>query len=135
VLDDAGIPFGLQEVNPWLVLRTYPIRIAGNSGGLPCEISWEALQARHGSHIPVEQTTVTKKVRRVGEFDYDLAREALWRIRPSRVVVTFVDYLFPDIKKTGVDARVRHWLNGLEDGLGRPVHHLGIGIGELISAH
>lgn len=67
-------------IHPWqngtnvrvvVVARVYPIRVAGNSGPLHGETSWEALG------LPVERTTVTQKVRRVGEWDESLVEEAL----------------------------------------------------------
>lgn len=69
----AGIsPWGLQaELKVHVVLRAYPIRVAGNSGPLAGETSWEDLG------LPEEHTTVTHKVRRVGEWDAELARAAV----------------------------------------------------------
>lgn len=55
----------------WMVVRAYPIRVAGNSGPLHNETTWEELG------LPVELTTVTKKPRRVGLWDQELFDEAL----------------------------------------------------------
>ena len=59
------------DLQVWLVARTYPIRVAGNSGPLKHETSWEELG------IPEEFTTVTKKRRRVGEWDSGLVQQAI----------------------------------------------------------
>jgi adenylosuccinate synthase len=70
----AGISPWAAEVDQfevWVVIRVYPIRVAGNSGPLTGETTWEALG------LPEEYTTVTKKVRRVGTFDPILVRRAI----------------------------------------------------------
>lgn len=58
-------------VDPWVVFRPFPIRVAGNSGPLVGETSWDELG------LPPEFTTVTKKMRRVGAWDTQLAYEAI----------------------------------------------------------
>lgn len=55
----------------WVVVRPYPIRVAGNSGPLLGETTWFDL------NLPEERTTVTKKVRRVGSWDAKLASDAV----------------------------------------------------------
>jgi len=133
VLSDAEVPAGVHhQTGVVLVLRTFPIRIAGNSGHLFNETSWEKLRLQYGNHIPDEQTTVTKKTRRVGEFDPELAQEAYHRCGANNVVLTFVDYVFPNIAETGVTKEVDHWVSHLEGLAGLNVNWLGIGIGEVI---
>jgi len=132
ILSDAEVPFGVHKIDVWVVLRTYPIRIAGKSGWLFNETSWDELRERHGSHIPDEQTTVTKKLRRVGEFNQSQAKDAIDRCGANNVVLTFMDYIFPDIGKSGVTSEIHHWLTHLEGLLCRQVDFLGIGIGEII---
>jgi adenylosuccinate synthase len=62
---------GVVDVTIWLVARVFPIRVAGQSGPLKGETSWDDLG------LPEERTTVTHKVRRVGEWDADLMRQAV----------------------------------------------------------
>lgn len=86
----CGLPPMDAEV--WLVLRTYPIRIAGDSGPMAEETSWDAVG------VPPEFTTVTKKVRRVGEWDWDWARRSVEANRPAgpfALAITFADYWWP----------------------------------------
>lgn len=64
-----------------MVVRPNPIRVAGNSGPLHNETSWDELG------LEEERTTVTKKVRRVGAFDPDQVREAIQANGASRVHV------------------------------------------------
>lgn len=104
-LSQAGLsPWGdhVDEFEAWVVFRTHPIRVAGNSGPFHAgETSWPELRSAFGDHIPDEQTTVTKKTRRVGIWDADLARKALRAnggpFGPTRVALTFFDYLRPGI--------------------------------------
>ncbi len=116
----------------WMVIRTFPIRIAGHSGELKCEQSWNELKRLYGDHIPEEQTTVTKKTRRVGLFDPELVRDAIAVNHPTYVVLTFVDYLFPSIKETGVTQEVDAYVSHLEKSIGRGIDYLGVGVGEII---
>jgi len=91
---DAGLP----EVNTcWLVIRTYPIRVAGNSGPLKNETTWEAVSKRCGRTV-IEKTTVTKKVRRVGLFDQHMIDEAVYVNGAELLVLNFADYLHPDMQ-------------------------------------
>lgn len=79
-----------QEADVWVVLRTHPIRIAGNSGPLHEETTWESLG------LGAEYTTVTKKVRRVGAWNWDWAQASVEAnstpTRRPRVALTFADY-------------------------------------------
>lgn len=88
----------LDDIQVWLVFRPYPIRVAGNSGPLPYETTWEDLG------LPQEVTTVTKKVRRVGGWSRDWAQEAirantgLYHMRKQlRLALTMADQLDPAI--------------------------------------
>lgn len=90
-----------HPVQIWVVMRTYPIRVAGNSGPLKDETTWDQLG------LPQEHTTVTQKVRRVGGWDPLLAREAVEAnggMRsdqvasyqpPVNVALTMADYQVP----------------------------------------
>jgi len=92
-LSESGLsPLLVSDV--YVVLRTYPIRVAGNSGPLPGEITWEEVANRAGyPHALAEYTTVTKRLRRVGEFDWDLAGQAVRINRPTGIALHGVDYL------------------------------------------
>jgi len=77
-----------------MVIRTYPIRVGGNSGPLRGEITWEELRRRSGyPHEIFELTTATGRLRRVAEFDLDLVRRAAIVNRPTEVALHGVDYL------------------------------------------
>lgn len=101
--DCRAIDFLAQAgINPWaaewdeldviLVARTYPIRVAGNSGPLKGETDWQTLK------LPEEQTTVTKKVRRVGTWDTSLVKEAVAANGGAptvKLAVTMADHMIP----------------------------------------
>lgn len=78
------------------VMRTYPIRVAGNSGPMGAqETDWVTVAQRCGAPDGAiqERTTVTNRIRRVSELDWDLLRRAVLINRPTGVIITFADYL------------------------------------------
>lgn len=164
-LAEAGLSCTLPT-DLWLVMRTYPIKVAGNSGPMPGEISWSMLARRiNGSldrplvspeaisewnkallevrnewwpecpsfepgmwtqaekehnrmaaselhkkafnSLPertqkelrklFEFTTVTNKLRRVAEWDWDLAYKSLRMNRPHHIALTFANYMWPQL--------------------------------------
>lgn len=105
-----------------MVVRTYPIRVAGNSGPLHNEIDWDILSKRLGKQV-TEQTTVTKKTRRVGEMDFYRLKRAVQYTRPDVIAMTFLDYIVPDAY--GKDFReypqLLEYIQHIEDQTGVPV--------------
>lgn len=99
-LNDAAIhPDYLNEVA--MVVRTFPIRvghisdkegeIVGNSGPFypdSVELGWDQLPG-----VTPERTTVTKRVRRIATWSWQQYRDALRLNRPSRVFLTFTNYM------------------------------------------
>lgn len=75
-----------------LVARTLPIRVAGNSGPLRDEQTWEQVSELAGRSV-TERTTVTKKTRRIGLWDPELFERAVDLNRPDWVALMFADYL------------------------------------------
>ena len=82
-----------EDVHVWVVARTYPIRVAGNSGPLQGETSWGELG------LPEEYTTVTQKVRRVGSPDWAHVNRAVEANGPAQVhlAVFMLDQMFPEV--------------------------------------
>lgn len=106
--DTTAIDFLSQaRVNPWrvpgtglevwVVCRVYPIRVAGNSGPLKDETTWEALG------LPTERTTVTQKIRRVGQWDGELVKGAVranggGKTNDSvKIYLSMADQMFPTV--------------------------------------
>jgi adenylosuccinate synthase len=93
-LAEAGIaPARLRKVV--LVVRTYPIRVGGTSGPMTRELTWNEIEQRAGltGLAKRELTSKTKRLRRVGEPEWDLLRRAALFNAPTDVALTFADYL------------------------------------------
>jgi adenylosuccinate synthase len=96
IISEVGIaPRNLTNV--LMVARTYPIRVAGNSGPMKNEISWDVISNKFGRPIE-EKTTVTKKVRRIAEWDDGLIQNAIILNAPTSFAITFMDYLDPSVE-------------------------------------
>jgi adenylosuccinate synthase len=108
--DARAIDFlAMAGINPWdalidefnviVIARAYPIRVAGNSGPLKDETTWQELG------LDPELTTVTRKVRRVGQWDPSIVAAAVQANGGAPTVtlaLTMVDHMFPEIAgKTG----------------------------------
>jgi len=88
-LSDANIHPSMYRKSI-MVVRTFPIRVAGNSG--PCfhdqrEMTWEELG------VEPEITTVTKKIRRVFSWSDEQFMQAVMANRPDVVFLNFCNYL------------------------------------------
>jgi len=88
-MSDAGVHPSLFR-DCAMVVRTFPIRVAGNSG--PCyndqkEVSWADV-----GQTP-ELTTVTQKVRRIFTWSKQQFADAVNANRPGVVLVNFMNYL------------------------------------------
>lgn len=94
LLADAGFP-AQHLTDVIMVARTFPIRVAGNSGPLLGEFTWEKFCKHIGEDVPREFTTVTKLPRRIGKWDHDLVARAATVMAPTELVLTFADYLSP----------------------------------------
>ncbi len=92
---DAGVP-GNAVTESILVCRTFPIRVAGNSGPFwhdSQEIQWSDIDVDEGN----ERTTVTKLVRRVATFSIEQVAQAAWLNGTTQIALTFTDYLAPEM--------------------------------------
>lgn len=77
-----------------MVIRTYPIRVAGDSGPLKNEIDWKVVTEESGAMEYLEErTTVTHKVRRVAKFDSEIVKDAIVANRPDIIVLNHLDYI------------------------------------------
>ena len=101
IISEVGIaPSRVTDV--LMVCRTYPIRVAGNSGPMNNEISWDELNKRmqdrgYIGQITPEKTTVTHKIRRIAEWDDDLFEQSFILNAPTDIALTFADYIDPSI--------------------------------------
>lgn len=101
-LAEAGIgPRRLRRVI--IVARTYPIRVKNpdteglTSGFMSQEISYEELAERSG--VPLEEiqqtetSSVSRRARRIAEFDWDLLRHSVELNGATDIALTFADYI------------------------------------------
>jgi adenylosuccinate synthase len=129
MIADVGIS-PLIVRNIIMVIRTYPIRVAGNSGPMLHETTWADLSRKIGKEI-IEKTTVTKKVRRVGEWDMDLFKKAVTINRPTSIALNFIDYI--NIEDTGktqyesLSSASKKFVETIEDEVNIPVEFIGTG--------
>lgn len=129
IISEVGIaPSNVTDV--LMVVRTYPIRVAGNSGPMNNEITWEELSKKLGRAV-TEKTTVTKKTRRIAEWDDDLFENACVLNAPTEIALTFADYVDPylynvsDPKQVMSSAPLRDFME--EHGLMGKVKYIGTG--------
>lgn len=66
------------------------------------EFHKEALSRMSGEHVAelsnlFEFTTVTKKLRRIARWDYETMEASTRQIRPDYIVLTFLNYRFPEL--------------------------------------
>jgi len=132
-ISEAGIsPLDVTEIV--LVIRTFPIRVGGNSGQLAAETDWKEIQRISGApSIAPEYTSVTKRLRRVGYFDMEPVKAACRYNRPTSIAVMGLDRL--EHRNYGVrhaadlTERATTFIQWLENDTKVPVRWAGTGFG------
>ena len=124
-LAEAGLsPVDVDDVT--MVIRSFPIRVAGNSGPLVDETTWDEIAKKVGRDDDLrEHTTVTKRLRRVGHFDPVFVRRALAVNRPTRLVLNHLDYVGADEDLDDPRSNVRSFVRRVESNIGREADWLG----------
>ncbi|MDA8259360.1 MAG: adenylosuccinate synthetase [Betaproteobacteria bacterium] len=125
---EAGLsPLDVDDIV--LVIRAFPIRVAGNSGPLPGEFSWSDLTEESGRKTPIiEYTSVTNAVRRVARFDAAIVRQAIMYNKPTRIVLNHLDYI--DDRSTESfkhTERTFAFLRRVEDDICHSISYVGLG--------
>jgi adenylosuccinate synthase len=125
---EAGLsPLLVDEIV--MVIRTFPIRVAGQQAGpLRHEITWEDIRRESNyPHDLFETTTVTCKRRRVARFDPDLVMDACQANRPTSLVVHGLDYLgYENLGVTefhDLNGKAKEFLKNLRDFTGVAVKY------------
>ena len=97
-ISEAGLsPVDVDDIV--LVIRAYPIRVAGDSGPLEDEITWEELTTEGNHSVSIQElTTVTQKERRVGRFDAAIVKDAIVVNNATRICLNHVDYVNSNIQ-------------------------------------
>jgi len=132
LLNDIGV--SPKEYNKTFgILRTYPIRVGGNSGPTKStELSWDTISHRALSSRPFrEYTTVTGRLRRVFEQDYDTLERAVMVNKPNELALMFIDYInSEDFGKNDFDElsnKSKDYIYALEERLKLSVTIIGTG--------
>lgn len=123
----AEIGRGPNEVDEVvLVIRSHPIRVAGNSGDLPNETSWKQVEDDSGADCDLtELTTVTEKVRRIGHFDPAVVCDAIRANLPQKIVLNHVDHFDWSIRNGTLSEKALKKVEAIEKAIGRQVDLLG----------
>lgn len=93
-LSSAGLPpTACRDI--WCVYRTYPIRVAGDSGKMDGEeISFKHIQKESGlEEEPEEYTSVTGRKRRIFKWSNSQFKKSLEMNNPNKIAITFIDYI------------------------------------------
>jgi adenylosuccinate synthase len=133
-VSEAGLsPFDVENVV--LVLRSYPIRVAGNSGELVHEIDWSTVTKESGAPEPIsERTSVTRMVRRVARFDAAIVRRAIETNMPTHIVVNHLDYVdYACRSKNRLTCKAIDFVRYVEEEIGASITDLGFGPDLLVS--
>lgn len=129
-LSETGLsPFDVDEIV--LVARSHPIRVAGNSGNLANETTWEKIGAKSGQPKLVERTTVTNRVRRVGDFEPEIVKRAIYANDPTHIVLNHVDYVTA-LHSEGASSTIEKFLSGVESSLNRAIDLIGLDAENLV---
>lgn len=123
---EAGIsPRHIDQIV--LVIRCHPIRVAGDSGPLLEETTWEAIARSSGRPDNIQEfTSVTKKLRRVGHFDGQLVRRAIMANAPTHIVLNHLDYVDAGVTTSSITSKARSFVDEVERSIGSPVDWLGV---------
>ena len=129
-LGEVGL--GVRDYEVVMAIRTFPIRVAGNSGPLPDEITWEDVQRESGYPHPIaEYTTTTKRLRRVARFDWSVVGQAVAANAPTQIALHGGDYV--EFQNFGVNEwsrltpKLRGLVGDIEDRYSIPVVIIGTG--------
>ena len=122
---EAGLsPLDVDRI--YLVLRSYPIRVAGDSGPLHNEITWEEVAKASGIERDLSEfTTVTKKLRRVGVFDSSLVKKAIRANNPTHIIMNHLDYIGSVEDIRDLSSSVSNFIRQVETSINRELDGLG----------
>lgn len=102
IADSGCSPFKVKDI--YMIIRPYPIRISnktnigedvysGDYAG-SAEITWEEVKRRCGCDTNLEEyTTITKKVRRVFEMNWERLKYNVMINKPTQIVLNFAQYI------------------------------------------
>lgn len=125
---EAGLsPLDIDDVV--MVIRAFPIRVPGNSGPLPAEMTWDELTQNSRSPEPLSEfTSVTRQKRRVAKFDPDIVLRAIEHNQPTRIILNHLDYVDAECTALNqVTPKAKAFLESVQRSIGRPIDYIGYG--------
>lgn len=127
-VSEAGLsPIDVDDIV--LVIRSYPIRVGGNSGPLSNEVNWDTVTKESGGDVAlIEHTSVTHCIRRVARFDAEVVKQAIRYNHPTRIVLNHLDYIDSEAgnRQTLTEKTVK-FLESVERDICHPINHVGLG--------
>jgi len=132
-ISESGLsPMDVDEIV--LVVRTFPIRVSGNSGSLPNETDWSAIAAESGNPPTlIEHTSATNRVRRVARFSADVVRRAIMHNRPTCIALNHLDYVDARCRlEQKLTHRALSFVKNIEAEIGTTISLLGFGPDALV---
>ena len=124
-LAETGLsPMDVDDIT--MVIRSFPIREAGDTGPLVGEMTWEAIAEETGRRgIACELTVSTGLSRRLARFDAELVKRALAVNRPTRVVLNHLDFVGGEEELEDPQGNLCAFIQRIEADIGRRVDWLG----------
>jgi adenylosuccinate synthase len=126
-LSETGLsPLDVDDII--MVIRAFPIRVAGNSGPLQNETTWEEISAQSGSEILLNEfTSVSKKLRRVAFFSEEIVINAIRYNKPTKIVLNHLDYIDKVSAKSNIISRkMIDFIQMTEKKINRKINYVGI---------
>jgi adenylosuccinate synthase len=101
ILGECGIaPPNVNHI--FGIFRTLPIRVGGNSGPTGGkELTWDEVSESAGYTVMPEQTSVTRRIRRIFKFSDSDMLHAIRVNRPTHLMMTFANYIVPCVGVRG----------------------------------
>ena len=135
-LSEVGLsPLDVDEIA--LVIRSFPIRVPGNSGPLEQECTWADVTNASRSPEPLQElTSVTKSVRRIAHFSPEVVRDAITANQPTAIFLNHADYWDYECRSLGrMTSKAKRALQEVESSISRSVDFVGLSETSVLSNH
>lgn len=125
ILSECGLsPFDVENIV--MVIRAFPIRVSGESGKLPNEISWDILRDDLGkTEDMTEYTSCTNRIRRVARFDSDVVVRSIICNKPNIVVLNHLDYVDNACRSGSITDKTQKFIANISKQIGCKINFVG----------
>lgn len=126
ILSECGLsPFDVENIV--MVIRTFPIRVSGESGDLPNEISWDILRDELGRNEDlIEYTSCTNRIRRIARFDEDVVNRSIICNKPNIIVLNHLDYVDNACRDGVITKKAERFVATVSDRINSKINFVGI---------